>query len=48
MNINRLYEQNMSFLLLLALTIISSIVAYQLIIRAYDTAFAIDMMEISE
>ena len=45
---NKFSEINMSFLLMLVLTIISSVVAYQLIIRAYDTVFALETLEISE
>ena len=45
---NKFSEINMSFLLMLVLTIISSVVAYQLIIRAYDTVFDLETLEISE
>lgn len=48
MRTHKIGEVNMSFLLMLVFTIVSSLVAYQLVNRAYDTVFAISAMEIAE
>lgn len=43
---NKIYEQNSSLLLLLVFTIVSSFIAYHLVIRSYETVFAISALEI--
>ncbi|MFA6256724.1 MAG: hypothetical protein WCT29_00225 [Candidatus Paceibacterota bacterium] len=45
---NKISELNQSFLFMLAFTIISSLIAFHLITKAYDTVFAVSQFEIAQ